>query len=113
MYRMNSYQVPREYSMRRLAAIALLLIASPFGVAGPSNSLMDVTPNGKALVVDNNDSGTVTLIDLEKQEKVREIKVGKKPEGVTWIGDGPLAAITLYHEMAVVVVDTNSGKIEK
>jgi YVTN family beta-propeller protein len=99
--------------MRRFVAIVLMLMASSLGVAGASNSLMDVTPNGKSLLVANNDSGTVTLIDLEKQEKVREIKVGKKPEGVTWIGDGPLAAVTLYHEMAVVIVDTATGKIEK
>jgi YVTN family beta-propeller protein len=99
--------------MRRCLALLILVIAAPFGFAGASNSLMDITPSGKALLVANNDSGTVTLVDLQKQENVREIKIGKKPEGVTWIGDGPLAAVTLYHEMAVVIIDTASGKIEK
>src|SRR5262245_31097937 len=92
------------FRMRSIFAFALVLATCSFVVAGTSNSLMDVTPNCKTLLVANNDSGTVTLVDLEKQEKVREIKVGKKPEGVTWIGDGPLAAVTLYHEKAVVVV---------
>jgi YVTN family beta-propeller protein len=101
--------------MRRSWAIGTLslLIVSSFVLAGSSNSLMDISPNGKALIVANNDNGTVTLIDLEKKEAVREIKVGKKPEGVTWIGDGPLAAVTLYHDQSVVIFDTNTGEIEK
>src|SRR6267378_1227066 len=90
-----------------------LLIAASLSFAGTSNSLMDVAKSGKALIVANNDNGTVTLIDLDKKEAVREIKVGKKPEGVTWIGDGPLAAVTLYHESAIVIIDTATGKIEK
>lgn len=94
-------------------AILTLLIGTSLSFAGASNSLMDVAPNGKALIVANNDSGTVTLVDLVKNEAVREIKVGKKPEGVTWIGAGPLAAVTLYHEQAVVIIDTSTGKIEK
>ncbi len=99
--------------MPRTLAILALFIAASVTVAGTSNSLMDIAPNGKALIVANNDNGTVTLIDLDAKEKVREIKVGKKPEGVTWIGNGPLAAVTLYHEQAVVIIDTETGKIEK
>ena len=99
--------------LRTWIGIFALLIASSVSLAGTSNSLMDVTPNGKSLIVANNDSGTVTLIDLDKKEAVREIKVGKKPEGVTWIGNGPLAAVTLFHESAIVIIDTSTGKIEK
>ena len=90
-----------------------LLFAAPLSFAGTSNSLMDVAPNGKALIVANNDSGTVTLVDLDKKEAVREIRVGAKPEGVTWIGQGPLAAATLYHDKQVVIFNTQTGKIEK
>lgn len=99
--------------MHRCIAILAFLIVASVSLAGSSNSLMDVAPEGKSLIVANNDSGTVTLVDLETKEKVREIKVGKKPEGVTWIGNGPLAAVTLYHEQAVVIIDTRTGKIEK
>lgn len=113
MNRMKPQSSSGGFRMRSHFALALLLVVSSFAVAGPSNSLMDVAPSGKALVVANNDNGTVTLIDLAKQEKVREFKVGKKPEGVTWIDDGPLIAVTLYHEKAIVIVDTNSGNIEK
>jgi YVTN family beta-propeller protein len=93
--------------------ILSLLIAASVGLTGTSNSLMDVAPNGKSLIVANNDSGTVTLVDLLENKAVREIRVGKKPEGVTWIGAGPLAAVTLYHESAVVIINTETGKIEK
>ena len=101
--------------MRRSFWIGILpvLFVASIGLAGSSNSLMDVHPGGKSLIVANNDNGTVTLVDLVKNEAVREIKVGKKPEGVTWIGDGPLAVVTLYHEKQIVVIDTNTGKIEK
>jgi YVTN family beta-propeller protein len=94
-------------------AIAVLMIAASVGFAGSSNSLMDVAPDGKTLIVANTDNGTVTLVDLENKKTVREIKVGKKPEGVSWIGDGPLAAVTLFHEMSVVIIDTSKGTIEK
>jgi YVTN family beta-propeller protein len=95
-----------------IGILSLGFIASA-SLAGTSNSLMDIAPNGKSLIVANNDNGTVTLVDLVDNKAVREIKVGKKPEGVTWIGDGPLAAATLYHESAVVILDTSTGKIEK
>jgi YVTN family beta-propeller protein len=98
--------------LRTWIGILALLIAATVSIAGTSNSLMDVAPNGKALIVANNDNGTVTLVDLVEQKALREIKVGKKPEGVTWIGAGPLAAVTLYHESAVVIVNTETGKIE-
>ncbi len=99
--------------MRRTFGIVSLLMTASVGLAGSSNSLMDVTPNGKALIVANNDNGTVTLVDLGKNEAVREIQAGKKPEGVSWIGEGPLVAVTLYHEKRVVVIDTITGKTEK
>src|ERR1043165_1355806 len=94
-----------------ISAVALF-VAVQTSFAGWSNSLMDVAPDGKSLIVANNDNGTVTLVDLVAQKAVREIKVGKKPEGVTWIGNGPKAAATLYHESAVVIFDTETGKID-
>lgn len=99
--------------MRQGFAVIGLFLTASLSLAGVSNSLMDVAPSGKALVVANTDNGTVTLVDLVEQKAMREIKVGKKPESVTWIGEGPLVAVTLYHEQAVVIIDTSSGKIEK
>ncbi len=93
-----------------LSLAGLLLLGAPVS-AGSSNSLMDVSPDGKRLIVANTDNGTVTIIDTAKPAKLREIAVGEKPEGVTWIGNGPLAAVTIYSEDRIAMIDTDSGKL--
>jgi YVTN family beta-propeller protein len=100
----------------RLAAhliLAALSVAYASGSshAGSSNSLLDVTADGKRLLVANADSGSVTVIDAAANKALREIAVGDKPEGVAWIGNGPLAAVSVYNEDIVAFVDTESGKI--
>lgn len=72
---------------------------------------MDLSPDGSRLLVANTDNGTVTLIDTAKREVIREIPVGAKPEGVTWIGAGPRAAATLYAGSAVVLFDVDAGQV--
>jgi YVTN family beta-propeller protein len=78
-----------------------------------SNSLLDVSPDGTRMLVTNSDNGTVTVVDTNTRKALREIEVGEKPEGVTWIGNGPLAAVTVYREDRVVFFDTDTGKIIK
>jgi len=97
--------------MRWFSSFLALFLFAASALPNTSNSLMDVAPDGKLLLVANTDNGTVTLVDAEKMKAVREIKVGKKPEGVTWIGKGPLALVTLYGESAVVIVDTEKGAV--
>jgi YVTN family beta-propeller protein len=88
------------------------LVAVPAtGYAGSSNSLLDVTPDGKRLLVANSDNGSVTVIDPTTNKALREIAVGDKPEGVAWIGNGPLALVTVYNEDIVAFVDTDTGKV--
>ena len=79
--------------------------------AGTSNSLLDISPDGKYLLSANADNGSVTLVDTATNKVVREIKVGDKPEGVTWIGDKALAAATLYAEHKVVLFNPMTGDI--
>ena len=69
--------------MRLRPAILLfvLLVAIPSVRANSSNSLMDVSPDGKLLLVANPDNGTVTVVDTASRKKLHEIKVGDKPEG--------------------------------
>ena len=59
-------------------------------------TLRDIAPDGRRLLVTNPDNGTVTVVDLVTRKALREIPVGEKPEGVTWIGKGPVAAATVY-----------------
>jgi YVTN family beta-propeller protein len=88
----------------------VLLLSCLPAHAASSNSLMDVRPDGQ-LIVANPDNGTVTVVDTVARKVLHEIRVGDKPEGVTWIGDGPLAAVTAFHDRAVVFLDAAAGKV--
>jgi YVTN family beta-propeller protein len=94
-------------------AAALLLCGTAKAHAGSSNSLMDISPDGKLLLVVNSDNGTVTVVDTASRQALREIEVGEKPECVTWIGAGPLAAATVYREDKVVFFDASTGLVLK
>ncbi len=94
----------------RLTAFVLLLLCLPAVRAGTSNSLLDVKADGTLLVA-NPDNGTVTVVDTVNRKALREIKVGPKPEGVSWIGDGPLAAVTVFQDDRVVFFDADKGEV--
>jgi len=79
--------------------------------AGTSNSLMDITPDGKTLLVANRDNNTVTVVDIATRKALREIAVGEHPEGVTWIGNGPTALVTVYEDDRLAFIDTQTGKV--
>ena len=85
-------------------------LSSP-AAAGSSNSLLDVSPDGALLLVVNSDNNSVTVVDVKERKALREILVGDKPEGVTWIGKGSLAAVTVFREDVVVFFDALTGKI--
>jgi YVTN family beta-propeller protein len=97
--------------MPRFRALAVLLLLLPAARAGHSNSLLDVHPDGSRLLAVNADNGTVTVVDLKDRKAVHEVKVGEKPEGVTWVGNGTLAAVTVYRDDVVVFLDADSGKV--
>ncbi|TMQ35339.1 MAG: c-type cytochrome [Planctomycetota bacterium] len=95
-----------------LVLIAALLLTAPARAqAGSSNSLMDVSADGAWLLVANPDNGTVTVVDTAARKAVHEIAIGEKPEGVTWFGNGPLAAATVYRDDLVVFFDARTGKV--
>jgi len=94
-------------------AAAILLCETASARAGSSNSLLDTSPDGKLLLVVNSDNGTVTVVDTASRQALREIQVGEKPECVTWIGAGPLAAATVYREDQVVFFDARTGRVLK
>ncbi len=72
--------------------------------------MLDVSPDGTRLLVANPDNDTVTVVDTAKKTKLQEIKVGEQPEGVAWIGNGPLAVVTVYREDLLVFFDADTGK---
>jgi YVTN family beta-propeller protein len=93
-----------------VAALAGLTLAPPV-VAGTSNSLLDLSPDGARLLAANADNGTVSVVDTAARKVLYEIPVGEKPEGATWIGGGPLAAVAVYRENKVVLLDAAAGKV--
>jgi YVTN family beta-propeller protein len=94
--------------MSRLAA---LLLVPSLALAGSSNSLLDVSPDGKRLAAVNADNGTVSIIDLKERKKLHEVEVGDKPEGAAWAGDTSIIAVTVYREAKVVFIDADKGKV--
>jgi YVTN family beta-propeller protein len=91
--------------------LAVWLFAAGPALAGPSNSLMDVSPDGSRLLVANADNGTVSFIDVKSRKVVKEVPVGDKPEGVSWLGGGDLALVAVYREGKVAFVSASKGVV--
>lgn len=105
---------PRQSSRAaRTLTIAICAIALHVGVsstwAGSSNSLMDISADGALLACSNRDSGTVTVVDLATNKKLHELKVGEKPEGVSFLGATHKLAVAVYHDDKVVFLDGDAG----
>src|SRR5438128_659157 len=92
---------------------ALLLFAALCGrgsaEGAAANSLMDLSADGKLLACANRDSGTVSVLDVAEREKLREVAVGHKPEGVAFLGDSHQLAVAVYGDDCVVLVDADAG----
>jgi YVTN family beta-propeller protein len=97
--------------IRGLLLVCGLTGLAAVGRAGSSNSLLDVSPDGSLLLAANADNASVTVVDTKAGKALREIKVGREPQGVTWIGNGPLAAVTCYRDDCVVIFDAPTGRI--
>lgn len=96
---------------RLLPALAVALAFTLPARGGTSNSLLDVTPDGKRLVVANTDQGTVSVVDAKGRKKLFEVPVGDHPEGVSWVGDGPLVLVTVWGDDKLVWIDADAGKV--
>src|SRR5262245_38537991 len=96
---------------RAVLLLALAACLTPAALAGHSNSLLDVSPDGKFLLAANADNASVTVVDTAAKKALHQVKVGRRPEGVTWVGDGPLAAVTAYNDNAVVLFDAQAARV--
>ncbi len=95
-----------------ITGIVLLTLTGSLPVwAGSSNSLLDISADGKLLACSNRDSGTVTIVDPQTFTKLREIPVGHKPEGVTFLGQTHQLAVAIYADDQVVFVDADNGEV--
>ena len=98
-------------TLRRFALVAsCTILATPTPAATSSNSLMDISADGSVLACSNRDSGTVTIVDLTTHQKLREIDVGDKPEGVAFLGSGKQVAVAVYGDDKVLILDSRTGE---
>lgn len=93
-----------------LTTATILICHSPL-LAGTSNSLLDISADGSLLAAANRDNGTVSIVELSSGKVLHEIKVGKKPEGVSFLGASKTLAATCYGDDKVVFVDADAGKV--
>ena len=95
-----------------ITGLVLLSLTSCLSArAGSSNSLLDISADGKLLACSNRDSGTVTIVDPQTFTKLREIPVGHKPEGVTFLGKTHQLAVAIYADDQIAFVDADNGEV--
>lgn len=90
--------------------LSTLLALGNSATAGSSNSLMDLSEDGRLLACSNRDSGTLSIVDLSTNHKVAEIPVGRHPEGVTFVGSSHTVAVAIYGEDRIDFIDADSAQ---
>ena len=98
-----------QWSLITLLFAILGSLAGGLAHAGFSNSLMDISTDGKLLACSNRDSGSVSIVDLVTQKTLREIPVGHYPEGVSFLGATHSLAVAVYRDDVVVFLDGDTG----
>src|SRR3954470_1666271 len=80
----------------------------PYGAA--------ILPDGKTGLVSNETPGTVSVVNLDTAEKVKDIQVGahlSHPEAITLDPKAPRAYVTVTNSDQVAVIDTKDLKVER
>src|SRR5262249_21025843 len=94
----------------RSILVLLCALLTPAALASSSNSLLDISSDGALLACSNRDSGTVSIIDARTCTKLRDVKVGTDPEGVTFLGTSPTVAVAISGDDVVVFLDADPGQ---
>jgi YVTN family beta-propeller protein len=82
---------PSASSSRTSPAAPSAAVAAP----GSASAALPVSALGPRLLVTNEDSGDVTVIDLAREEVTAKITVGKRPRGIRVSPDGRLVFVAL------------------
>jgi YVTN family beta-propeller protein len=98
-------------ALRSAAMVAMVALWCLPAQAASSNSLLDISTDGRWLAAANRDNGSVSIIDLKSQQVTHEIPVGHHPEGVTFLGETTNIAVTVYGDDQVVFCDGATGKV--
>ena len=92
-------------------ACTIVIVAGGAVHAGSSNSLLDISSDGLLLASANRDNGSVSIVDLASARVLREIPVGLKPEGVSFIGVGHQLVATAYGDDLLALIDGDHGTV--
>jgi PQQ-dependent catabolism-associated beta-propeller protein len=74
---------------------------------------LQLTPDGKQMLVACTESNAADVIDLATRKSVRRVPLGDDPEAFDLSPDGKTAYVSLEDEGALGVVDLASGKMQK
>ena len=82
-------------------------------LSGPvSSSAVAVSPDGRLIAAVNPDSGTVTLVDAESLEIIREVAVGDDPRTLVFTPDSKLVLVTNRGSSSMAILEANdTGRI--
>lgn len=101
-----------QNEFRRILWSTLLFIGTVGACqGGVSNSLMDLSADGRLLACSNRDSGTVTIVELPAMTKKFEVSVGLHPEGVSFIGKSHRLAVAVYGDDVIRWIDADQGTV--
>lgn len=90
-----------------------LLVSVPEGSAGTSNSLMDISTDGKLMACANRDANSLSIIDLETKKTIHVLPIGLHPEGVTFLGDSHDVAVAVYGDDLIRIVSAETGETKQ
>jgi YVTN family beta-propeller protein len=78
---------------------------------GQDPEAFDLSPDGKTLVISNEETAEVTVLDVATGKVTRRIPVGREPEGVTFRPDGKFVYITCEGDSEVAAIDVVTFKV--
>jgi len=79
--------------------------------AGTDPEQFAITPDGKRIVVANEDAGNASIIDPASGKVVASLVVGTEPEGVTVSPDGRWVYVTAETSNTISVIDMRTEKV--
>jgi len=96
-----------------LLALCLVILLSEHANANARSSTIAISPSGQLIAVVNNDSRSLTLIDLPSHDIRAEIIVGRDPRNVVFSMDGSRAFVTNRWDDSLSVIDISSLSVER
>jgi YVTN family beta-propeller protein len=81
--------------------------------AGADPEQLAVSADGTRLYVANEDTETLSVVDIASGTVIASVKVAEEPEGVTIRPDGKVVYVTCEGDGAVFAIDTQTNKVLK